>query len=140
MSKQSNRSTQFPLFYVYEKEEIWVDGDASSDKTVFVNEEGDDTTEEQDENENTWVLEEGNWADKWKCKETGEEIDGYEAEEKFKLHRCSVKIVDKPVVNVGPFFTEEAARNHITSNNYHYNEPFIYVNSAWRNWEMQEYL
>jgi hypothetical protein len=38
---------------------------------------------------------------------------------------------------VGAYLTKEAAEHHIKTNAYHYDRPFVYVNSFWRNWEMQ---
>lgn len=35
------------------------------------------------------------------------------------------------------FFTEEACKNHISKNDYHYNEPRQYLNHAFRNPEME---
>ena len=35
------------------------------------------------------------------------------------------------------YFTEKAAQQHIAQNSYHYDEPFVYVESAWRNYEWQ---
>jgi len=35
------------------------------------------------------------------------------------------------------YFSEKAAQEHINQNSYHYNKPFVYVESAWRNYEFQ---
>jgi len=35
------------------------------------------------------------------------------------------------------FFTAKACQEHIDSNSYHYNKPSVYLNSAWRNPEME---
>jgi hypothetical protein len=35
------------------------------------------------------------------------------------------------------YFTEAAAQEHIDRNHYHYREPFVYVEGAWRNPERQ---
>lgn len=39
---------------------------------------------------------------------------------------------------VSVFFTRKAAESFIKQNHYHYTNPHIYVNSLWRNYEMQE--
>lgn len=39
---------------------------------------------------------------------------------------------------ITPFFTRKAAQAFIGANYYHYKEPHIYVESLWRNHEMQE--
>lgn len=38
---------------------------------------------------------------------------------------------------ITPFFTRKAAQAFIDANYYHYKEPHIYVESLWRNYEMQ---
>src|SRR4051812_28527897 len=93
METQSNRATQYPLFYVYEKEDVWVDGDASSDRVTFVNDEGSETTEEEDDDGHIWTFD-GDWSGEWKCEETGETLDEDEAMEKFDLRRINIKEVD----------------------------------------------
>lgn len=140
MEKQGNRATQYPLFYVYEKEEFWVDNDADSDRVAFYDPNNTELTDEkEDEDGNIWKFD-GNWNGEWKNEETGETLDYYDAEEKFGIRKLHLKTIDKPAVNVGPFFTEKEAKEHIRLNYYHYKEPFIYVNSAWRNPEMQEVM
>lgn len=139
METQSNRATQYPLFYVYEKEDIWVDGDASSDRIAFTNDEGSETNEEEDSDGNVWKFD-GDWSGDWRCEDTGETIDEDEAIERFGLRRINLKEIDKPVVDAGPFLTEAAAQRHIDTNSHHYNKPYIYVNSCFRNYEMQGLL
>jgi len=36
------------------------------------------------------------------------------------------------------YFSEKAAQRHIDQNSYHYNKPFVYIESAWRNYEWQK--
>jgi len=36
------------------------------------------------------------------------------------------------------YFTEKAAHEHIAMNHYHYRKPFVYVESAWRNPEIEK--
>jgi hypothetical protein len=136
MKMQSHRMTQHPLFYVYEKEDRWANDDGDYDRIAFVNDEGNETDQEEDEDGNTWMCSDGQWT----CDETEETIDEYEAMRKFSLRKVALKEVDRPVVDVGPFLTEQGAENHIRANGYHYNKPFVYVNSAWRNEEMQGLL
>jgi hypothetical protein len=38
---------------------------------------------------------------------------------------------------VGAYLTSKAAQKHIEENSYHYDKPFIFVESFWRNKEMQ---
>src|SRR5689334_12937605 len=87
MEMQSNRSTRYPLFYVYEKEEIAVDGDGYADRIAFYNPTTTNLTdEEEDENGNIWKFD-GDWSGQWKCEETGEVIEEHEAEEKLELRK-----------------------------------------------------
>lgn len=140
MTEQSNRMTQYPVFYVYEKKELWVDGDDSATRLMFVDEEGQETTEQEGEDGNLWEKVDGEWQTDWINQGTKEQIDSYEACDRFELRLIHVREEDVPVVDVGPFFSEKAAQQHINSNDYHYRKPFIYVNSAWRNYELQEVL
>jgi hypothetical protein len=140
MIKQDNRATQYPLFYVYEKQELWVDGDDSATRLMFVNCEGDEVDEIDFNDKELWKKVDGEWETDWHCDETDETIDQLEACDKFDLRLIHVREEDVPVVNVGPFFTEEAAEAHIKFNSYHYRKPFTYVNSAWRNYELQELM
>lgn len=48
--------------------------------------------------------------------------------------RVAVTTEDK---YVNTFFTAKACQEHIDSNHYHYNKPDVYLNSAWRNPEME---
>lgn len=150
MEQQGNRATQYPLFYIYEKEDVKDDDNAMRWAYFPTNGDWEETEEyivaEGDEEEvyaldidrDIWVLQSVG----------GKEIlpDTYETDiagddfiyrDGVHLHRMGLKEINKPVVNVGPFFTEKAAQAHIDANDYHYNKPFIYVNSAWRNPEMQ---
>lgn len=139
MATQSNRGTQYPLFYVYEKEEVSVSSDGSADRIIFVTDDYSEVTEYEDEDGNLWKCEGSGWGT-WRCEGKDEELEDYEVEEKFGLTKVYLKEIDKPVVDAGPFLTEAAAQRHIDANYYHYNKPYIYVNSAWRNYEMQGLL
>jgi len=45
-------------------------------------------------------------------------------------------IIDTPVSGQ-VYLTEKSAQKHIDRNHYHYKQPFVYVDSAWRNNEWQ---
>ncbi len=141
MSKQDNRATQYPLFYVYEKEERWVNDDADYDKVQWFSDDQVsivDIYTDKDENEWKWSEEKNIW----RCEELKKEYDEYDFDDRFAtgFRKVYIKEVDLPVINVGPFFTEEAAEAHIRANHYHYNKPFTYVNGAWRNPEIKKIL
>jgi hypothetical protein len=128
MAKQDGRLTQHPLFYVYQKVEVGVDRRMDFDyiERLF---DGDVRGWSGDLCEN--------------CLEIYKE-DGMEALPEVNTD-CGCELIylkteDEPCMDVGPFFTEEEAQRHIDANHYHYKKPFIYVNSAWRNPEMQTLL
>lgn len=139
MGIQNNRHTQYPLFYVQQEVEIWVDGDAEADRIAFVGDDGEVTSVE-DSDEHLWKKVEGDWESEWHCEELNETIDSYEACERFGLRQIHLKIDYVDVTDVGPFLTEDAANRHMQSNAHHYTKPRTYVYSCWRNHEMQELL
>ena len=140
MGKQNNRSTQYPLFYVHEKTEVHVTSDADSDRIAYVDEDYSEIDEREDEEGHIWKPDlEDSFRD-WTCPEIDGRIDEDEAIDKFNLHKVWIKEMDEPVVNVGPFLTEEAAQAHIDANHYHYRKPYIFVWSCWRNDELQEVM
>lgn len=127
MTKQDNRSTQFPLFYVYEKHPISVPpmDDYDYEERYF----NGDTRGTTDDLCTDCAV-------KYNNDEDLPDINEFDC-------ACSVlriKEDDRPAIDTGPFFTEKMAQAHIDANSYHYNKPFIYVNSAWRNYEMQMFM
>lgn len=140
METQSNRATAWPLFYVYQKNERWVPAAADYDIVKFYDNVSCSTvSEHEDKDGNTWVQIDDKIGT-WKCNETGETIDCGEAEDRFDFRIVYIKLEDEPVLGCGPFFTEEAAKAHISSNHYHYHSPFTYADGAWRNYEMQNLM
>jgi len=125
MNTQNNRSTQFPAFVVMQKVKVY--GDSSYCSEV--------------ERKNS---DDYNWEDVLcdKCQKLLE--DGKELpdlcddcnDEGFLWFNWEDKIVD----NCGMFLTAKAAQRHIDENHYHYNKPFTYGISCWRNYEMQRVL
>lgn len=139
MSKQNNRATAFPLYYVYDKEELSVGQDADADREILRDEDWHEINEITDDDEEIWKFD---GKQMWTNQKTGEEITSFELQDNYAREYTVdyMKRFDKPVVNVGPFLTEEGAQAHIDANNYHYEEPYIYVNSCWRNYELQNIL
>ena len=115
MEKQDNRVTAFPMYYVYEIEEVEVPSEQGWDFVIYRDEDYSEIKRFTPEN--------------------APDLPKFEY-----AHVSFVKEQDKPRVDVGPFLTERAAKEHIGANDYHYNKPFVYVNSLWRNWEMQNLL
>lgn len=149
METQSNRSTQYPLFYIHEKKEVYnEDGDG---RPVYMNEDWQGI-DEYETSKGLWKLDSEN--DIWSLdfsdaeeppsedEELEIELEGDDFIEKIapEIHKGWMKEEDRRIESVGPFFTEKAADLHIKQNHYHYRKPFTYVDSAWRNYEMQGLL
>jgi hypothetical protein len=111
MTKQDNRATQYPLFCIYQTEEREVNEGDDYDRIVYYNDDYSEIASFTEYNED-------------------------EIPQEF-YHRALLKEFSVPVESVGPFFTEKAAQDHIDANDYHYTKPYIYVTSAWRNYELQ---
>lgn len=140
MRGQDNRATAFPLYYVYEKDEISVGQDSDCDRVALRNEDWREVDELTDNDGNVWKQVAPD-SEMWKNEELGE-LTAFELQDSYAREYTIdyLRRVDKPIVNVGPFLTEEGAQAHINANHYHYNEPYIFVNSCWRNHELQEVL
>ena len=59
--------------------------------------------------------------------------------ERMGLKKFFCKIDNVPVPGQ-VYLTKKAAQTHIDANHYHYNKPFVYVEGAWRNTEMQKIM
>lgn len=129
MAVQDNAGTANPLFCVYQKEKVmvpegygdgvhWHDGDGN-----FIDEEDIDDDETIKEY----------------CEEHPEDkdLDAEDILKKLGYEKFYYKIEDVPAPDGQVYFTHESAQEHIRRNHYHYHEPFVFVNSAWRNDEMQ---
>ncbi len=122
MIAQNNRATQYPLFLIQTKERT--------------------TTHEDFADDWAWLDEEGGELDKEKICDEHREGD----EEMEPCAACGYS-KSYPVkedwqfdLRAGVFFTEEACKEHIRLNHYHYNEPRVYCIGAWRNDEMQSIM
>jgi len=135
--KEENRkltqqhATADPCFCVYHKKRHYADYTGSTD--------GDGTG---------WVIDDEFYLEDWNDSSLNEIIaewkkdypedknaDKYEILETLKARH--VYFVEYPVF-VGAFLTDKAARNHIKQNRHHYKDPYVYVDSFWRNYEMQD--
>lgn len=125
LKTQDNSHTRDPVFIVYQKRPMAINEVFSPDI------EGE-----------TWEVYKprDNWDEAWYTEEELieylKEEDSYN-EEEFEIYDYESATVGHMRIFVGCFFTREAAQQHIDSNYYHYNEPFIYVESFWRNPEME---
>jgi hypothetical protein len=131
------------MFYVYEKKKLRIYGGGrvafSEDADYSEVDEyttPDDKTYKLDADTDTWSMIDPD-GDEETENIDGEDFIDYDG---VKLNRVFMKEISTVVENVGPFLTEQAANMHIESNSYHYNKPFTYVNSLWRNYELQDLI
>lgn len=139
MTTQNNRATAYPLYYVYDKEEISVGDTVDSDRVVLRDEDWSEVEEFTDEEGQVWKFDKEQM---WTNQDTGEEITSFELQDNYARDLAIeyLRKVSKPITNVGPFLTEQEAQAHIDANSYHYNEPYIFVHSCWRNSELQQVI
>lgn len=126
MQTQNIRMTQYPLFYVYQRERRYFETG----------------TYGYDYEERSFSADHGEPKEEL-CSDCYNLYNANADLPEYTDCDCNVVYVkeeDVPAIDVGPFFSEKAAQNHIDKNYYHYYKPFIYVNSAWRNYELQEVL
>lgn len=120
---QDTAATAWPLYSVMEKREIWgVDADYHNCKTFYVDKEGlgrYQLTEEEYERfqEHPDLFE----------KEYGSDFNEY------NFYKINVTEVESFVTTC---FTRKAAEEYIASNKHNLRKPYVYVHSAYRNYEM----
>lgn len=119
MAHQDNRSTQYPMFCVYEKvKRITASGCGEFERK------DPDYYDKEDLCETCSKLDEDN-----------EELPEYCAE---CSSNCFWEFTEElePNLQAGVFFTAAACQKHIDENGYHYNDPVVYGIGSWRNPEM----
>ena len=121
MNAQDNRATQFVMFQVRQQEKVYTpDGDYSTRKDEI---DGPDLC--------------GNCFELYKeNKDIPEKCEDWDCRGSFVHYNLE----DAPVSDIGLFFTAKVAQAHIDQNHYHYDRPFVYGVSCWRNYEMQNVL
>jgi hypothetical protein len=129
MMSQSNRGTEFPLFCVYQK--IKVPKPEGVGEFRAWSDSGGEPIYEDDLQDCNPVKEYLHEHPEDKDMEPEDILT-----EKLDYREVYYNIEDMPV-DGQVYFTEKAAQAHIEANGYHYNEPFVYVVSAWRNPELQ---
>lgn len=129
MTTQGNRATEFPLFCIYQKEKI----PAPEDIAEFSEWHNSDRQKTIDENEIDETIKEYLYENP---EEEELKLDNEAYLEKMGYEKVFYNVRDVPVSGQ-VYLTEKAAQHHIDCNSYHYHEPFIYVEAAWRNPELQ---
>lgn len=110
---QDNRSTSYPLFCVFQKEEMVVDEDFYYDKIIWCTDEGEEANPTRSKRLN--ILDEN-------YRDTG------------KWNKRAIKMVDSFVTAC---FTEEGCKKYLSINGQNLKQPFIYAVSGYRNQEYQ---
>lgn len=118
---QDNLSTAEPIYVVRQKKRIYGFAAGYSDNVAYLDDEG----QEQEPSAKTEELE--------RQYEDGE-LDEDEDEDFPALTRTRYIDIEE---NVQYFFTRVGAQAYLDSNKHNMNKPFIYVESAFRNYEWQ---
>ena len=139
MATQDYRCTAKPLYCVSEIKREWGIDNGYSDNFEWYKdgesfEPNCDTLREETVE---WILENREEAKRlfsnaWDRDEFHKDI----LEDKLEYQKCYYR-EERVMVKGQVYLTEEAAQDHIDRNHYHYNQPKVYVVSAWRNPEMQ---
>ena len=125
LNTQDNRITADPIFCVYEKKVVYLPDGHGRETGWFSNEGRLQSDKDIDE-----II------DEYKQEHQECDLDDDEILEELEYRKFDYDIEDVPVSGQY-YFSEQAAQNHIDCNHYHYNEPFVYAESAWRNIEWQ---
>ena len=125
MQAQDNRITEHPIFCVYQKEKV-IKPETHASEWCWADSDGE--LAEEDVEEKIKEFKEDNPESTLEDEEDILEELGYS---KFYY-----EINDVPVQGQS-YFSENAAKRHIELNDYHYSQPFTFVESAWRNYEWQ---
>lgn len=129
LKTQDNRITEHPIYRVYQKTTI-VKADGFGDQIGYLDDEGHITSLED-------LQKSGEIEDyRREHPEDSDEDDECILENRLKYQKLELNEEDIPVSGQ-VYFTENAAATHIVANHYHYNRPFTFVESAWRNFEWQ---
>jgi hypothetical protein len=121
---QDNRMTADPLFVVFEKREVVVDGDYQHDRIVWFGDEGVEADAEQTERLDAIQ----NDVDSDQYLESEIELEG------MKWRKLAILEVDSFVTAC---FTEAGARAYLEINGHNLRKPFIYADGLYRNEEMK---
>ena len=120
---QDNRATSDPIFCIYQLERFYTE-DGNHTQYICDGEEIDEDFVKASIAQYRKDHPELNLCDESVIEELGYRIARYDFKEVPVSGQC--------------YFSEKAAQEHIDSNHYHYNKPFVYAESAWRNYEWQK--
>jgi hypothetical protein len=143
MGKQDHRCTRLPLFCVYQKEKRYSPIN-EGDHNEYIDE-GHNVVANSDEelislfNDRDVIIDEYGISEEIYDSATNLKNNVDVIANILELTSYAYHWVDVPVGGQ-VYFTEAGAQRHIDLNLYHYNKPFVYVDSAWRNPEMKTLL
>lgn len=147
MTSQNMRCTRMPhMFQIRTTEQVAAYSGCG--ETVWVNEEGDELSTDEEirefvyqdilENDESIIDFDDKEAEKL-AKKKLDEMDDYDLTYFLEEHRNNWHTVEATTEKKyqNTFFTAKACEEHIKANDYHYNEPISYLKHAWRNPEME---
>jgi len=134
MTSQDNLGTRMPhMFQIRTKKEVAAHEGCGEE--IWVNDEGDElrTVEEIAEYVEQYLSDNDN-QEQFKEMDS-DEILGFLQDELNEGWRKVWVNIEYEYKNT--FLTSKACQEHIDANHYHYNEPIVYLNHAWRNPEQE---
>jgi hypothetical protein len=146
LKTQDRVATAKPVFYqvMEDKRIVGFDPDYSDQLVLLIGDEYDQFTDEELEEAkefyiNHWIDEEDN--EKIQEVESASNLEKLkEVIEQHDKTDCTLTAYQDESVYHNAFLTKKACELHISRNGYHYNNPRIYVNHAWRNPELERLL
>jgi len=131
MNGQDHLCTTDPIYCVYQVKRVWGFDSEFCDDWAWIDSGGDHSSVEDGSDKMKEIIAE------WKEHNPNSDLDDEEImEDRLQYFKGYYK--DETVAVGGQvYFSRIGAQNHIDANHYHYNKPFVYVESAWRNPEFQ---
>lgn len=114
ISKQDNSHTQYPIFEVREMERVYGKDLQLPDGHIYVDPNDFEVSFEEEQDALEY------------CRENDIDLEDLEVFEYQEVEKT-----------VAYFLTRDATQTYIDQNSHHFHEPFIYIESAWRNWQIQ---
>lgn len=134
MTSQDMRGTKMPHMFQVQSREREIDWGMNGDFRIYLNHNNEDfpANDEDDLKEIVKDYCESNDIDIPEFGDDSDDLDEWLKEKGFTECSYSWRYVYS-----NTFFTAKACKEHISKNDYHYNDPTDYLNHAWRNPEME---
>jgi len=131
---QDNMSTEHPIFILFEIKKLPTDNDYS-DKYFYL-----DSPNDCEEFETLEELIE--YCKEYDMVDFPSDFDSLSNEQKedFIIEHSDIRKIYYLEINEfrQAFFTMKSAKDYLEANKHHFKKPYIYCDSLWRNYEMQE--